>query len=211
VKLLGGPSPVVPRMAEKDVPKVRQGRSLLDAFADRRERPHLGSRIHHGRTRSRPARPSAAAGPADTAPAAAAALRRGVGRIRRPVAAIAATACGAGRCSARCAMAIYWCCASCHVADNIKYQRRFQSLAQVVTSGAEAFPWVGRGIPQAVKDKPTADDRGLLPIFRALRACADWCPPRRPSLTAFPPFTFGPSSPLPLKSACAAFQATGGS
>ena len=41
VQLLGGPLPVVPRVAEKDVPKVRQGRSLLDGLADRRECPHL--------------------------------------------------------------------------------------------------------------------------------------------------------------------------
>jgi hypothetical protein len=30
VQFLSGPSPIVPRMAEKDVPKVRQERSLLD-------------------------------------------------------------------------------------------------------------------------------------------------------------------------------------
>src|SRR6185312_8621140 len=71
MQLLGGPFPVVPRMAEKDVPKVWLGRSLLDAFADRRERAHLGRRVRHGRTCSRPAWPSAAAGPTDAAPAAA--------------------------------------------------------------------------------------------------------------------------------------------
>lgn len=112
------------------------GRPAETWLLDRRERPHLGSRIHHGRTCSRPARPSAAAGPADTAPAAAADLRRGVGRIRigririRPVAAIAATTCGAGRCTARCAMAKYWCCASSHVADDTGRHRRFQALTQ---------------------------------------------------------------------------------
>ena len=48
---------------------------------------HLGRRVHHGRTGSRPARPCAAAGPAAAAPAAPAAPRRGVGRGRvRPVA-----------------------------------------------------------------------------------------------------------------------------
>src|SRR5947207_6830988 len=98
-------------MAEKDVPKLRQKRSLLDAAADRRERPHLGRRVDHGRTGSRPARPSAAAGPADGAPAAPAVTRRVVGRVRgRPVAAIAAvaaTACRAGRSTARYAMAKY--------------------------------------------------------------------------------------------------------
>lgn len=62
VQIFGGPSSVVPRVAEKDVPKVRQGRSLLDAFADGCESPHVGGRVHHGRTGSRPARPSAAAG-----------------------------------------------------------------------------------------------------------------------------------------------------
>src|SRR5450759_1248891 len=116
VKLLGGPAPVLPRAAEKDVPTVRQGRLILDAGSDRRECPHLCVRVHHGRTCSRPAGPCAATGPADAAPAAPAASRRGVGRGRvRPVAAIAATTCGAVRCSARCTMASYWCCASCHV------------------------------------------------------------------------------------------------
>jgi len=35
--------------------------------------------------------------------------------------------------------------------------------------------------------------------YASLRA--DWCPPRRPFLTAFPPFTFGPSSPAAKKCA----------
>ena len=116
VQFFAAPSPVVPRVAEKDVPRVRQGRPLLDAVANRRECPHLGRRVHHGRTCSRPARPCAAAGPAAATP------RRGVGRGRvrsvaavAAVAAIAATACRAGRCPARCAMSIYWCCASSHV------------------------------------------------------------------------------------------------
>src|SRR5204863_6994193 len=85
-------------MAEKDVPKVRQERSLFDAFANRRECPHLGRCVRHGRTDSRPSWPSAAAGPADAAPdTTPAALQRGVGRIGvRPIAAVApvaATAC----------------------------------------------------------------------------------------------------------------------
>ena len=92
------------------------GRSFLNVFADRRERPHLGRCVHHGRTCPRPARPYAADGPADAALASPAAPRRRVGRVRvRPVAAIAATACRAGRSTARCAMAMYWCCASSHV------------------------------------------------------------------------------------------------
>jgi len=103
-------------VAKKNVPEVRHGRSLLEVFAHRRERPHLGRRVHHGWTCSRPARPYAAAGPAPAALAAPAAPRRRVGRVRvRPVAAIAAitaTACRAGRSTARCAMAVYWCCAS---------------------------------------------------------------------------------------------------
>src|SRR3954471_22423621 len=41
-------------MAEKDVPKVRQERSLFDALANRRECPHLGRCVRHGRTDSRP-------------------------------------------------------------------------------------------------------------------------------------------------------------
>jgi hypothetical protein len=69
VQFLGGPSPVVPRMAEKDVPKVRQIRSLFDGVAERCESPHLGRSVHHWRTGSRPARPCAAAGPAPAAPA----------------------------------------------------------------------------------------------------------------------------------------------
>jgi hypothetical protein len=82
VQLLGGPSPVVPRMAEKDIPKVRQGRSLFDAVADRRECPHLGRRVRHGRTGWRPARPCAAAKCAGAAPAAPAIPQLGVGRGR---------------------------------------------------------------------------------------------------------------------------------
>src|SRR3989440_585202 len=78
VKVLGGPSPVAPPMAEKDVPKVRQERSLFDALANRRECPHLGRCVRHGRTDSRPSWPSAAAGPADAAPdTTPAALQRG--------------------------------------------------------------------------------------------------------------------------------------
>src|SRR5438445_5136098 len=92
-------------MAEKDVPKGRQERSLFDALANRRECPHLGRCVRHGRTDSRPSWPSAAAGPADAAPdTTPAALQRGVGRIGvRPIAAVApvaATTCRAGRCSA---------------------------------------------------------------------------------------------------------------
>jgi hypothetical protein len=121
-------------MAEKSVPKVRQGRPLLDAFADRCERPHLGSRIHDGRTNSRPAGPSAAARPAEAAPAAPVARWRGVGRVRvRPVAAIAtktATACRAGISTARCAMALYRCCTSSHVGDGTENHRCFLVLAQ---------------------------------------------------------------------------------
>ena len=98
VQFLGGPLPVVPRVAEEDVPKVRQRRSLLDAVADRRECPHFGRRVRHGRTGSRPSRPSAAARPADAAPAAPAAPRRGVGRGRvRPVAAVATLIVSVGR------------------------------------------------------------------------------------------------------------------
>ena len=57
--------------------RVGQGRSLLDGLADWRECPHLGNRIYQGRTWSRPMRPCVAAGPADTALAAAATLRWG--------------------------------------------------------------------------------------------------------------------------------------
>jgi hypothetical protein len=60
------------------VPKIRLGRSLFDAVAVRRERPHLGRRVHHGRTGSRPSRPSAATGPADAAPADPAAHQWGI-------------------------------------------------------------------------------------------------------------------------------------
>jgi hypothetical protein len=137
MQLFGGPSPIIPRVAEKDVPKVRQGRSLFDAVANRRECPHLGRRVRHRRTSWRPTRPCAAAGPADAAPAAPATPGRGVGRGRvRPVAAVAgiaavaATTCGAVRRSARCAMASYWCCASSHVADDTGYLRRSQALVQ---------------------------------------------------------------------------------
>jgi len=45
VQLLGGPSPVVPRVAEKDVPTVRQGPSLLDPASDRRECSALVRRV----------------------------------------------------------------------------------------------------------------------------------------------------------------------
>jgi hypothetical protein len=110
VQLLGGPLPVVPRMAKKYVPKV-EGRLLLDVLADRRESPHLGLRVHHGRAGSRPSRPNAAARPAAAASASPAAPRRGVGRggvgrgrvrtVAAVAATIAATACRAGRCSAR--------------------------------------------------------------------------------------------------------------
>lgn len=135
MKLLRGPSPVVPCMTEKDVPRVRQGRSVLDAAADRCKCPHLGRRVHHGRTGSRPPRPCAATGPTATALAAPAAPRLGVvgrGGVRSiaTVATVAATACRAGRCPARCAMAQYWCCASSHVANDTEYRRRFQALAQ---------------------------------------------------------------------------------
>jgi len=123
-QLRGDPLPVVPRVAQKDVPKVRQGRALLDGVADWRERPYFLGRVKLRRTGSRPAWFCAAAGPA-AAPAAAAAPRRGVRRraLRRiPIAAVAAvaataTACGAVRRSARRAMAESWCCASSHVAD----------------------------------------------------------------------------------------------
>ena len=67
MQLLGGPLAVIPRMAEEDVPKVRERRLLFDAFADWREGPHLGRRVQHGRTASRPSR---AAGPDAAAPAA---------------------------------------------------------------------------------------------------------------------------------------------
>jgi len=70
-----------------------------------------------------PARSCAAAGPASATP------RRGVGRVAA-VAAIVSTTCGAVRCTARCAMASYWCCASCHVVDDIGYHRHYQALAQ---------------------------------------------------------------------------------
>ena len=141
MQFLGRPSPVVPRMAEKDVARVRQGRrSLLEAPTDRRECPHLGRRVRHRRTGWRPARPCAAAGPASAAPATAAAPRRGVGRGgARLVAAVAtvatiaagaATACRAGRFRARCAVAIYWCRASSHVADDTGYHRPSQALVQ---------------------------------------------------------------------------------
>src|SRR5271155_157294 len=95
-------------MAKKDVPKVKRP-LLLDVLADRRERPHLGRRVRHGRTGSPPSPPYAAGRPAATASAAPAASRRGVGWGQvRPVAAtavaavtaISATACRAGRCSA---------------------------------------------------------------------------------------------------------------
>lgn len=115
MQVLGGPCPVVPRMAQKDVPNVRQRRSPFDVFADRRECPHLCSCVRHGRTGSRPFRPCAAAGYANAAP------RRRIRRGRvRPVAAITAitataTACRAGCSTARRAMTVYWCCASCHV------------------------------------------------------------------------------------------------
>ena len=126
VQLLGGPLPVVPRVAEKDVPKVRQGRSLLDGVADWRECPHFVRRVQtetnrlatsvalccgwtrrrcSGRPRCSPTRSrtgTSRTGASTTAAVAA-------------VAAIAATACRAVRCSARCAMASYWCCASSHV------------------------------------------------------------------------------------------------
>ena len=49
VQLLGCPLPVVPCVTEEDIPKVK-GRLPFDAFADRRERPHLGRRVDYGRT-----------------------------------------------------------------------------------------------------------------------------------------------------------------
>src|SRR5438128_1932565 len=140
-------------MAEEDVPRVRQGRSLFDAVADRRECPHLGRRVHHGGTGSRPSRPCAAAGRAAAAPAAPAARRRGVGRGRvRPVAAVAAvaavatTTCGALRCRARGAMASYWCCASCHVADDTECHRFFLPSPQ-----SDSFLGCGPGSAAARK------------------------------------------------------------
>src|SRR5436853_3881254 len=95
-------------MAEKDVPKVRQERSLFDALANRRECPHLGRCVRHGRTDSRPSWPSAAAGPADAAPdTTPAALQRGVGRIGvRPIAAVAPVAATAGQAAAP--LAVRW-------------------------------------------------------------------------------------------------------
>ena len=46
---------------------------------------------------------------------------------------------------------------------------------------------LGGGIPQAVKDKPPADDRGLLPIFLRFAPCR--LVPSAPSvLDCFPPF-----------------------
>jgi hypothetical protein len=128
-------------MAEEEVPTFRQRHLFFDGFADWRECTHLSRRVRHGRTGSRPARPCAATGSPTAAPAAAAATGRGVGRgigrsvgrVRRAVAvavAAAGTARRAGRSTARCAMTMYRCCASCHVANDTGYDRRPQALAQ---------------------------------------------------------------------------------
>ena len=52
VQLLGGPFPIVPRVAKKNVSKVRHGCSLLDVFAERRERPDLGRCVHQTNLRA---------------------------------------------------------------------------------------------------------------------------------------------------------------
>lgn len=135
MQFFGCAPPVVPGVAEKDVPKVRQGRLPFDALADRRKCPDLGRRVYHRRAAWRPSRPPAA-GPAEGAPAAPATSRRGVGRVRvrRPVtaiaavAAVAATARRAGRSTARCAMSICRCRASCHVANDTGYRRSLKIL-----------------------------------------------------------------------------------
>lgn len=139
-------------MAEKDIAKFRQGHSLFDTLADRRECPHLGRCVRHERTGRRPARPWAAAGPAAAAPAAPATTRRRVGRVRvrrvaavSAIAAVAATACRAGSSTARCAMALYGCCASSHVEDDTGYPRCSQALVQTLrrpTAASEYGPLV---------------------------------------------------------------------
>jgi len=114
-------------VAEEDVPKVRRLHPPFDALADRREWPHFGRRVYHGRTDWRPARSYAASGSAAAAPATPATWRRGIrGRwIRRitvaaiaAIATVAAAASGAFRCCSSGAMSPYRCCASSHVPDD---------------------------------------------------------------------------------------------
>ena len=47
MQLLCCPTPVVPRVAKKDVSKVGHRCSLLNVFTDRRERTHFTGSVNH--------------------------------------------------------------------------------------------------------------------------------------------------------------------